>query len=211
MRLSLNPEYCLQLLSSNLEHSKILTPALNNQKFHNLFYELSELPGWGNARDVKTLAKSMVRAVYQNNTNGGQLVLCEEVATICIETMLVARRARNQALPASQSVLSSQAQSSLACQDALQSKPNTAFRHSLESLQDEPAQESQETAPDDIEEMRDAGVSDTIWMQLQADKKAAELYAERQEEMIHNQQQVVKAAEEVEKRLAAEAKALQAV
>ena len=208
---SLNPEYCLQLLSSNLEHSKILTPALNNQKFHNLFYELSELPGWGNARDVQTLAKSMVRAIYQNNTNGGQLVLSEEVATTCIETMLAARRARNQALPVFQSVLPSQAQSLLACQDALQSKSNTstAFRHPLE--QDEPAQGSQKTAPDDIEEMRDAGVSDAIWMQLQADKKAAELYAERQEEMIRDQQQVVKAAEEVEKRLAAEAKALQGV
>ncbi|KFZ12367.1 hypothetical protein V502_07117, partial [Pseudogymnoascus sp. VKM F-4520 (FW-2644)] len=208
---SLNPEYCLQLLSSNLENSKILTPALNNQKFHNLFYELSELPGWGNARDVKTLAKSMVRAVYQNNTNGGQLVLSEEVTTTCIETMLAARQARNQALPAFQSVLPSQAQSSLACQVALQPKSDTAFRHSLDPLQDEPAQESHKTAPDDVEERRDAGVSDTIWMQLQADKKAAELYAERQEEMIRNQQQLVKVAEEVEKRLTAEAKSLQAV
>ena len=42
---SLNLEYCLQLLSSNLEHSKILTLALNNQKFHNLFDELLELLG----------------------------------------------------------------------------------------------------------------------------------------------------------------------
>jgi hypothetical protein len=49
---SLNPEYCLQLLSSKLEQSKIKAPALNNPRFYNLFDELTELLGWGNARDI---------------------------------------------------------------------------------------------------------------------------------------------------------------
>jgi hypothetical protein len=159
---SLNPEYCLQLLSSNLEQSKIQAPALNNPRFHNLFDELTELPGWGNARDVQTLAKSMVRAVYQNNTTGGQLILSEEVATTGIETMLAARRARNQALPVSQSVFPGQPQSLLACQDALQSSSNTSIQHSVKPLQEEPAQGSQKLAPKVIEEKRDAGVSDAI-------------------------------------------------
>jgi hypothetical protein len=211
--LSLNPEYCLQLLSSKLEQSKILAPALNNQKLHNLFDELSELPGWGNARDVQTLAKSMVRAVYQNNTNGGQLVLSEKVATTCIETMLAARRARNQAPAVSQSVFPGQAQSLLACQNAPQSRPNTstAVQHSIKPLQEEPAQGSQKTAPKVIEEMRDASVSDAIWAQLQTDKKAAELYAERQEKMIRDQQLAAKAAQEAEEKLAAETKALRGI
>jgi hypothetical protein len=184
---------------------------LNNQKFHNLFDKLSELPGWGNARDVQTLAKSMARAVYQYNANGGQLVLSEEVATTCIETMLAARCARNQALPVSQAVFPGQAQSLPACQDAPQSRSNTstAIQHSVKPpLQEQPAKGSQNPAPQVIKEMRDAGVSDAIWAQLQADKKAAELYTERQEKMIRDQQQVVKAAEEAEKKLAAEAKAL---
>ena len=120
-------------------------------------------------------------AVYQNNTNSGQLVLSDEVATTCIETILVARRAKNLVLPASQSVFPGEVQFSPACQDALQSRPNTltAIEHSVKPLQEEPAQESQKTAPKVIEEIRDAGVFDTAWAQLQADKKAAELYAER--------------------------------
>jgi hypothetical protein len=88
----LNPEYCLQLLSSKLEQSKVLAPALKTQKFYNLFDELSKLSGWGNARDVQTLAREMLRAIDQNNTNGGQLALSEQVATTCIENMLVYRR-----------------------------------------------------------------------------------------------------------------------
>jgi hypothetical protein len=210
---SLNPEYCLQLLSSKLEQSKIQAPALNNPRFHNLFDELTELSGWGNARDIETLAKSMVRAVYQNNTKGGQLILSEEVATTGIETMLAARRARNQALPVSRSVFPGQPQSLLACQDALQSSSNTstAIQHSVKPLQEEPAQGSQKPAPKVIEEKRDAGVSHAIWAQLQTDKKAAELYAERQEKIIRDQQHVVKAAKEAEKKLAAVARALQGI
>jgi hypothetical protein len=65
---SLNLEYCLQLLSSKLEQSKIQAPALNNPRVHNLFDELTELPVWGIRRDIQTLAKSMVRAVYKRWT-----------------------------------------------------------------------------------------------------------------------------------------------
>jgi hypothetical protein len=210
---SLNPEYCLQLLSSKLKQSKILTPALNNQKFQNLFDDLSELPGWGNARDVQTLAKSMVRAVYQYHTSGGQLVLSEEVATTSIETMLAARRATNQALPVSKSVLPGHAQSLPACQDAPQSRSDisTAIQHSVKPPEEDPTQGSQISAPEVIKRMRDTGVSDVIWAQLQVDKKATELYTERQEKMIRDQQQTVKGAEEAVERLAAEAKALQEI
>jgi hypothetical protein len=98
-----------------------------------------------------------------------------------------------------------------ACQDAPQSRSYalTAIQHSIEPLEEEPAQGTQN--PKVIKEMRDDGVSDAIWAQLQADKKAAENYSERQEKMIHDQQEVVKATEEAEKKLAAEAKALQEI
>jgi hypothetical protein len=114
--------------------------------------------------------------------------------------MLAARRARNQALPVSKSVLPGQAQSLPACQDALQSRSNaaTAIQHSVKSLREEPTEGSQNPALKAIKEMRDADVSDTVWAELHADKNAAKLYADRQEKMIRDQQQVVKAAEEAE-------------
>lgn len=210
---SLNPEYCIQLLSSILEQNKILAPTLDNEKFQTLFGELSELPGWGNARDVQTLAKSMVRAIYQYTTNSGQPVLSDGVATSCMETMLAARRARNQVLPVSISTFPGAAQSSSTCQAPLDSRPDTttAIRHSIVPLQEEPTEISQNAAPKVIKEVRDDGVSDAIWAWLQVDKTSAELDTKYRERMIYDQQQAAQAAEDVEKKRVAEAKALQAI
>jgi hypothetical protein len=209
---ALNSTYCLQLLSSKLKESKVLPPTLNSPKFQGLLDELSGLPGWGNARDVQTLSKSMVRAVFQQNTSGGQLVLSEEVATACIEIMLTARRARSQALPVPHSLLTDQVQSLTAFQDAPQSSftTSTKIQHSVQPLEELP-EESRKAVPETIEERRDAGVSNSTWAQLQADKKAAELYTQHQEKMIREQQENLKAAEEAEAKLAAETKALQEI
>lgn len=209
---SLNSTYCLQLLSSKLKESKVLPPTLNSPKFEGLLDELSKLPGWGSARDVQTLAKSMVRAVFQQNTTGGQLILSDELATACIETMLTARRARSQASPSSRPSFFDQVQFSSAPQNAPQSSfdTSTKVQHSTQPPQ-EPVEEKTKAALDTVEDRRDAGVSDATWAQLQADKKAAELYTERQEEMIREQQESLKVAEEAEAKVAAESKALQEI
>lgn len=206
---SLGSTYCLQLLSTKLKESNVLSLKLESQKFKNLMDELSKLPGWGNARDVQTLAKSIVRAVFQN-TNGGQLVLSEETAEACIETMLAARRARCQVSPSSLSGVLDQAQALFASQDAPQSNiaTSTKIQHSVQPVE-ESIKEEQKAVLE--EEQRDAGVSDATWAELQADKKAAELFTERQEKLIHEQQENLKAAEEAEMNLAAENKALQEI
>lgn len=210
---SLNPRHCLQLLGSKLQQSRISTPVLTSSKFEDFFDELSKLSGWGNARDVQTLAKSIVRAVYQNNPNGGQLVLSEEVTTTCFKTMLVTRRARKQAVPTPETIPLGQTQSLFPHREAphFESNVSTAVQHSVERSQIEPPPEDYIAEPEAIEEIRDAGVSDATWVQLQADKKAAEIYAERAEKKINDQQQAVKAAEEAEQKLAAETKALQEI
>jgi hypothetical protein len=210
---SLDPKYCLQLLSSKLELSRISTPILTSPRFQGFFDELSKLPSWGNARDVQTLAKSMVRAVYQHNPNGGQLALSEEVATACFETMLATRRARKQAVPVPQPVSLGQTQYLPTHREAPQFESNTsiATQHPVEAVQSEPAQESQVAEPPPFKEIRDSGVSDAAWAQLQADKKAAELYAEREEKMIRDQELAAKTAAEAELKAAAEAKVLREI
>lgn len=58
--------------------------------------ELSILPSWGNAKDVQTLAKSMVRAVYQIYSETGPVLdIPSDVAQQCVQRMLADRRARN--------------------------------------------------------------------------------------------------------------------
>lgn len=57
--------------------------------------EMSMLPSWGNAGDVQTLVKGMIRSVYQNNTTKvNQLLLTLGTALDCIRVMVAERRAR---------------------------------------------------------------------------------------------------------------------
>lgn len=214
---SLNPEHCLKLLASKLKQSMIIVPALESPfaypNFRDRIAELSGLPRWGNARDVQTLAKSMVRAVYESNTTKTeQLVLSEEKAMACIKTMLAARRARNQALPSSRPLFPAQAQSL----NAFQSRSPTCFNTSI-ATQDSPETSKEEaeweksTSPESTGEERDAGVSDAVWSQLQNDKKAAELQAQRLEKMIRDKEDAIRVSEETERQLAAEAAALREI
>lgn len=207
---ALDPLYCLQLLSSKLKESKVLPPALDGPKYQRFLDELSHTPGWGNARDVQTLAKRMVRAVFQQNTDGGQLILSDEVATSCMETMLTEKRARSQAMPVSRPSFSDQLPSFPASRGAPPSSYNTstATKHSAQSTL-KPIDKSLKPAANAEEEKRDAGVSDAIWAQLQADKKTAELHTTRQEKVIRERQEALRVAKEAEMKRAEEVKALQ--
>ena len=113
---SLQPEDCLQLLKNKLKESQIHFPSIQdpivNDQLLELIAEMSRLPSWGNARDVQTLAKSMVRAVYQKNTTKvDQLLLPANTALDCIHSMLSERRARAKETPQSRPDFSGPVQS----------------------------------------------------------------------------------------------------
>jgi hypothetical protein len=200
---SLSTNHCLQLLKDNLNQHSIAFPSMKDPDMNaylvGCIKALSELPAWGNARDVQTLAKSMVGTVFESTTNlADELLLHAESAKKCVEVMLAERRARANVVPTSRPSFSGQVQT----QDAPHSLPqvssstSTATKPALKAeIPDKKAQQG--SVPDD--EHRDPGVSDAVWQSLQIDKKLAKDKAEQAKQAILKQEKEQHLAEEAER------------
>lgn len=97
---ALKPLHCLQILEMKLGLAGITIPILKQtqqREYENLLRLMTFLTathGWGNARDVETLAKSICRSVFLEMAGEGDLVCTAENATMAVEVMLHERRAR---------------------------------------------------------------------------------------------------------------------
>lgn len=204
---SLSPAHCLQLLENMLKQSRIAFPPMQN--LLEPIAELSRLPSWGNARDIQTLAKSMVRAVYQSHTTKvEQLQISASTAIKCVNSMLAERRARAKVIPSSgQTPFSGPVQSL----DDSQSAPRISFGTStaMKTAPSTPKQNDETPKPPDSlgsqDEIRDVGVSDAVWQQLQTDKRETTLQNERAAQKIKEQEDAHLLALEAEKKAEKEA------
>jgi hypothetical protein len=215
---SLIPAHCLQLLRDKLRESQVAFPSMHDpiiyQQLLEPIVELSRLPSWGNARDVQTLAKGMVRAVYQSNTiKVNELLLPAGTALNCIHSMLAERCARAKVTPSSRPSFSGPVQSL----DEFRSVPRISSGTSTATKTAAPAPKEDEEPPKAPEpltnpdEGRDVGVSDVVWQQLQKDKREAELQTQRAAQHIQEQEEAHLLAEEAEKEAKKEAAALQEI
>lgn len=198
---SLGPDDCLKLLEGELKNKEIAFPSMHDkityQQLLEPISELSKLPSWGNARDVQTLAKSMIRAVFLNNTSKvDQLSISSVMAIVCIQNMLFTRLERVNSKPAAPASFPGATQSL----DKLQSAPRTSLTTSTATRVDpkpmDPDESQRISEVIDDSEQRDAGVSDAIWAQLQKDKKQAELQAQEMKHRLEKQEAAAKLAEE---------------
>lgn len=208
---SLTPEHCVQLLEERLKQDNISAPALNDpalmRQFLSAIHELSQLPAWGNARDIQTLAKSMVRLAYQTHADStSQLVLPSEQAMTCIQTLLSNRRARNNATPKHLPHLPGQFQT---MNDPRQPPQSNFSRSTI--ARTVPETQTLIEEPTETEHTRDAGVSDATWTQLQKDKSIAKHYVDQSEAALRAREEEFRAAEEAERKRIAETAALRAV
>lgn len=211
---SLRPEDCLQLLEDKLKESQIHCPSIQdpsmNKQLLRSIAEMSRLPSWGNARDVQTLAKSMVRAVYQTNiTKVDQLLLPANTANNCIRIMLSERRARAKETPQSRADFPGlvQSQDDSSSLPPISSGVSAAMKIAAPAPKEEdgmsPKRSSEHQKNPD--EVRDVDVSDAIWQQLQKDKKEAQLQIERTAQKIKEQEEAHRLAVEAEKKAEEEA------
>lgn len=102
---NMSPKHCLQVLQTELTKSDIRSPELGDEasaeyaSMVQVVYALSYLPSWGNARDVKTLAKQMVRLAYKKLAGAvpdkSGIVLTGADLIACMEVMLKERHDRN--------------------------------------------------------------------------------------------------------------------
>lgn len=203
---SLGPAHCLQLLQDRLTQRQIAFPSMQDpivyQELLEAIGELSKLPSWGNARDTQTLAKGMIRAVYQNTTaKVNYLQLPADTALSCIRNMLAERHARARITPSAPPSALGLVQSL----NDFQSVPRTSSTPSTITKAAVPVAKeadniSETTEPlDTTGEERDAGVADAVWQQLQNDKQEVERQIERAAQEIEEQREAHRLAEEAEK------------
>ncbi|GJF00004.1 P-loop containing nucleoside triphosphate hydrolase protein [Phanerochaete sordida] len=207
---NMSPQHCLEILRKDLVKNDIECAALEAtssneyRQMMDLIAQLSALDSWGNARDMKTLAKQMVRIAFKRVTGiqkGARLPLSGPDAVTCIAEMLVARVARATNLPPTSTghTLPTQIRD-----PPTPHAPNisTAQATRTAAAEPEPAQEQNEAPPSDAG--RDAGVTDAVWKQLEADKRAALEAERRREEELRALEQAAedaRRAEEAQKAL----------
>ncbi|KAK5991193.1 Ribulose bisphosphate carboxylase/oxygenase activase [Cladobotryum mycophilum] len=104
---TITPDDCIRLLGRELWQLNIGTvdnflnmpDSQNYIQARRLFNDLSLISGWGNARDVKTLAKEMARQFLNTvKLENSQLELSFESILKCINRMIEQRKSRQQTL-----------------------------------------------------------------------------------------------------------------
>lgn len=97
---SLKPKDCVQLFVRRLEEQKLdvttVKPAPVKGKLQTAFERLSELPDWGNARDVDALAKAVFgRILKDSSAEKPELVAKVDAVDAEVDAMITEREQRN--------------------------------------------------------------------------------------------------------------------
>ncbi|PQE20172.1 hypothetical protein CJF30_00001480 [Rutstroemia sp. NJR-2017a BBW] len=95
----LSPEHCLILLQRFIGEFGIRIEGVERDTLEGKIRDLMETPSWGNGRDVKTLARSVVHRVFDScSTVGGNLTISSLEVQAIMQQMLVDKRREVQAM-----------------------------------------------------------------------------------------------------------------
>ena len=189
---NMSPTQCLEILERTIQKNNIQTPALTDPdsgihvRMVGLIEEFSALPSWGNARDIKTLAKTLVGFFFKNKaTSPDTVAISEDDLVRLTEVMLRERKERCANLPSTLPIRSGPraAEQSHAppppppiveSSSAQANTPPTAPSEPPSPTEpQEPDPPAPAPAPPEPHVHRDPGVSDEIWAQLQIDTASA--------------------------------------
>lgn len=172
---NMSPEHCLEVLKRSIEEQGIQSPPITNpeSKLHRdlvvLLKQLASLPSWGNARDIKTLAKNMIGAVFRSQSSPSDaLAISGDEILRHTKTMF---QERKDNLPSAAKILPQLPSQFPGPQPLMPTATNTAQVNDIAKPPPEPL-EALPSPPQDVAVQRDDGVSDEIWAQLQADARA---------------------------------------
>jgi len=197
----LNIEDCLKIFELKLKHGNIAIPSMRDpvvyEQLFGLVTRLSKIEGWANARDVATLAQSMIRAVYQNITEKvEELELSSDLALECAQTMLSGRKARLKTAPVDMETLTDRMQTLGGPRAAPVLGSNTSMNSNTAQRSEEPNRG--QTTPvlplGYAVDCRDSEVSDEVRIQLQADKQHAILQEQEREELRGEKREALRVA-----------------
>ena len=200
---NMSPECCVELLDRELRKKNITVPELQKagsplfDQMSDLLWQLSALPSWGNARDVQTLAKSMIGFVYKKRVGESlkaPLELTSEEALDCAKEMLAAKKARSTSVIHSKPPVQSQNEESQFLDNTPAVPTNIATTtQKAKALPPSAAKLEKDTrnpAPP-VHHCRDPGVLDSDWAQLELDRLASEKASTHQASTIKAHQKTL--------------------
>ncbi|KAG1870831.1 P-loop containing nucleoside triphosphate hydrolase protein [Suillus subluteus] len=193
---------CLELLDKELRGSKVVVQGLSDpssslyEEMLSIIADMASLENWGNARDVKSIAKRLARPAFisAGKAPGSSLVVTSEDALNIMRGQLSEQRERlnlpNKTVSSAPGVPQMTMSRNIAppppstSQNVSTSAPPKppASKPSRKRTQQQPKPPFGGTPPPDTtvssqtndQVQRDPGVDDATWTRLQADKAAAE-------------------------------------
>ncbi|KAK1981578.1 ATPase [Colletotrichum cereale] len=219
---SLSPENCFDLLyqvllkqdrelESNKASARLVLDCLQHpgtdfkDEIVSIFRALSKQPSWASARDVGTLAKSIFLTALKSR-EGPCITVTEAVIETELDKMLDERDARGrqahtirgmsglQGLPTAPPV--PQAPDQITTQHRMAVEREEVTYTPPESPVEEMKEEEGEEEGGKRKAVRDAGVSDEVWEQLEKDKEAEEAREAKYRAMVETKRKAVGAARE---------------
>ncbi|UPL02680.1 hypothetical protein LCI18_013614 [Fusarium solani-melongenae] len=176
----LGPDACIKLMKSQLQGWKAKLKGKKPmdlsclekphwrfiQKLEAKFRALSLQDSWANARDVKELAKKIFHKV---DLSSETLKITEALVLATVDEMATERAGRmnNAKKPSTQKFTAAQA-------DGPRLAPSTQTSSSTKAQEkhsEDESEEDQDAGPENPKSIRDPGVSDEVWEQLQRDKE----------------------------------------
>ncbi|KAG1740695.1 P-loop containing nucleoside triphosphate hydrolase protein [Suillus occidentalis] len=192
---------CLELLDKDLRGSKVVIQGLSDsstslyEEMLSIITDMASLENWGNARDVKSIAKKLARPAFisAGKAPGSSLVVSPEDALSIMRRQLSEQRERLNLpdkivssahgvpqMATSRNIPPPPPSTSQTVSTTALPKP-PASKPSRKQTQQQPKPPSRASSPNTTvssqthdQVQRDPGVDDASWKRLQADKAAAE-------------------------------------
>ena len=232
---NMSSEQCLELLDKDLRKNRIVVPELSDKtspayvEMQDVIVQMSALPSWGNGRDVKTLGKRLTQKAFANLANGGTSVSLSAGEVLSVMKSMSQEQLARQNI--ARTAPSSSKSMPMASMDGpAQSPPSTststsqAFKRAPPPPPEQPSSKkakqrskrsppakapTEDQPPNYPVAQRDAGVSDAVWNQLQADIAAEKEAKRKAVEEERRLEQEVKNAERQKQAARARAVALE--
>lgn len=180
----LGPDACIKLMTSQLQGWKAKLKGKKPmdlsclekphwrfiQKLEAKFQALTLQDSWANARDVKELAK---KTFHKVDLSSATLRITEALVLSTLDEMATERAGRmnNAKKPSTQKFASAQADGPRFAPSTQTSSHTSSSTKAQEQKSDDESEEDEDADPANPKSIRDPGVSDEVWEQLQKDKE----------------------------------------
>jgi hypothetical protein len=198
------------LEKGNITIDGLVDPSQVYTEFIILFDKLSDLPSWGNARDVITISKRMIRVAIENSLSsppqesGSSITLSAQDPLACMRDTLrdlcERRNVPQNHLPFAHSHPPPPIQSPSTAAPPSINTTSTTKKTTNVTPPEQPLPEPVQEVEEETSAGRDPGVTDVVWKQLQADKAAAIEEQKQCEDAIERVQKELREAQEAQER-----------